>query len=213
MSIAWQSAASLGLLNCEDCGLLSRHAAGMHGARCPRCNAILHFRKPNSIQRTWALVIAAAICYIPANLFPVMTTITPFSKSSDTIMEGVVLLWSPSSWPLSVVVFIASVTIPLAKLIALSYLLITVQRRSAKSNRERTRLYRMVAFIGRWSMLDVFVDTFVVALVQLQPLMSVGPGPGVLFFAAVVVLTMIAAETFDPRLIWDEYEANHERHS
>ena len=209
VSAAWQSAASLGLLNCEDCGLLSRQPAGMHGARCPRCNAALHFRKPNSIHRTWALVIAAAICYIPANLLPVMTSITPFSKSSDTIMEGVVLLWSPTSWPLSVVVFIASVTIPLAKLIALSYLLFTVQRGSIKSNRERTRLYRMVEFIGRWSMLDVFVDTFVVALVQLQPLMSVEPGPGVLFFAGVVVLTMIAADSFDPRLIWDQSEANH----
>jgi len=211
MNTAWQSAASLGLLNCEDCGLLSRASPGMHEGRCPRCGAKLHFRKPGSIQRTWALVIAAAICYIPANLFPVMTTITPFSKSSDTIMEGVVLLWSPSSWPLSVVVFIASVTIPLAKLIALSYLLITVQRGSVKSNRERTRLYRMVAFIGRWSMLDVFVDTFVVALVQLQPLMVVEPGPGVVFFAGVVVLTMIAVETFDPRLIWDQCEVGHAR--
>jgi len=213
VSTVRQSAAPLGLLNCEDCGLLSRHAAGMHGARCPRCGARLHFRKPNSIQRTWSLVIAAAICYIPANLLPVLTTITPFSKSTDTIMEGVVLLWSPTSWPLSVVVFIASVTIPLAKLIALSYLLVTIQRGSIKSNRERTRLYRMVEFIGRWSMLDVFVDTFVVALVQLQPLMSVEPGPGVVFFAGVVVLTMIAADSFDPRLIWDQYEANHERHS
>ena len=213
MNSARQSAARLGLLNCEDCGLLSRHAPGMYGASCPRCGAKLHFRKPNSIQRTWALVIAAAICYLPANLLPVMTTITPFSSSEDTIMEGVVLLWSPSSWPLSVVVFIASVTIPLAKLIALSYLLITVQRGSMKSNRDRTRLYRMVAFIGRWSMLDVFVDTFVVALVQLQPLMSVGPGPGVVFFAAVVVLTMIAAESFDPRLIWDQREAIYGEHS
>jgi paraquat-inducible protein A len=205
----WSSAARYGLFNCEECGLLSRASAGMHEGRCPRCHAALHFRKPNSIQRTWALVIAAAICYVPANLLPEMTTVTPFSKSSDTIMEGVVLLWSPSSWPLSVVVFVASVTIPLAKLFALAYLMITVQRGSLKSNRERTRLYRMIEFIGRWSMLDVFVDTFVVALVQLQPLMVVGPGPGVVFFAAVVVLTMIAVETFDPRLIWDQREANH----
>ena len=210
MSAGWTSAAQIGLLSCEGCGLLSRSAPGVHEVRCPRCRAWLHFRKPNSIQRTWALVIAAAICYIPANLLPVLTTITPFSKSSDTIMEGVVLLWSPTSWPLSIVVFIASITIPLSKLIALSYLLFTVQHRSAKSNRERTRLYRMVAFIGRWSMLDVFVDTFVVALVQLQPLMSVEPAPGVVFFAAVVVFTMIAAETFDPRLIWDQDEANHD---
>ena len=211
MSVAWRSAAQFGLLNCEGCGLLSRSVAGVHGARCPRCDARLHFRKPNSIQRTWSLMIAAAICYIPANLLPVMKTVTPFSSSEDTIMEGVVLLWSPTSWPLSVVVFIASITIPLAKLIALCYLLITVQRGSARGSRERTRLYRMVAFIGRWSMLDVFVDTFVVALVQLQPLMSVEPGPGVVFFAAVVVLTMIAAETFDPRLIWDQGEVNHDQ--
>ena len=209
MSTAWRSAAQLGLLSCEGCGLLSRAVAGAGEVHCPRCDAKLHFRKPNSIQRTWAFVIAAAICYIPANLLPVMETITPFSKSDDTIMEGVVLLWSPSSWPLSVVVFIASVTIPLAKLLALSYLLITVQRGSIKSTRERTRLYRIVEFVGRWSMLDVFVDTFVVALVQLQPLMSVEPGPGVVFFAAVVVLTMIAADSFDPRLIWDQDEVDH----
>jgi paraquat-inducible protein A len=213
MNAAWSSAAQFGLLNCEGCGLLSRATAGMDEARCPRCGAKLHLRKPNSIQRTWALVVAAAICYIPANLLPVLTTITPFSKSTDTIMEGVVLLWSPSSWPLSVVVFIASVTIPLAKLFALSYLLITIQRRSIKSSRERTRLYRMVEFIGRWSMLDVFVDTFVVALVQLQPLMWVEPGPGVVFFAAVVVLTMIAVESFDPRLIWDQGEVIYDQHS
>jgi paraquat-inducible protein A len=213
MSSPLSSAAQFGLLSCESCGLLSRAAAEAGKAYCPRCDAALHFRKPNSIQRTWALVIAAAVCYFPANLLPVMTTTTPFSKTSDTIMEGVVLLWSPTSWPLSIVVFVASITIPLSKLIALSYLLITVQRRSAMSNRERTRLYRMGEFIGRWSMLDVFVDTFVVALVQLQPLMSVGPGPGVVFFAAVVVLTMIAVETFDPRLIWDQQEVNHEQHS
>jgi paraquat-inducible protein A len=209
MSNATLTALKLGLFSCESCGLLSRPAVGDQSGRCPRCGNTVHFRKPNSIQRTWALVIAAAICYIPANLLPVLTTTTPFSQSSDTIMQGVVLLWSPSSWPLSIVVFIASITIPLAKLIALSYLLITIQRGSIRNNRERTRLYRMVEFIGRWSMLDVFVDTFTVALVQLQPLMSVEPGPGVLFFAAVVVLTMLAAQTFDPRLIWDQPEVNH----
>ena len=118
-------------------------------------------------------------------------------------MGGVVFLYTSGSWPLALIVLIASVMVPLGKLVALVYLLITVQRGSLGGNRERTRLYRMVVFIGRWSMLDVFVDTFTVALVQLSPLMSVEPGPGVLFFAAVVVLTMIAAESFDPRLIWD----------
>jgi paraquat-inducible protein A len=209
MNNASMTALKLGLFSCESCGLLSRPAAGDHSGRCPRCGNTVHFRKPDSIQRTWALVIAAAICYIPANLLPVLTTTTPFSQSSDTIMQGVVLLWSPSSWPLSIVVFIASITIPLAKLIALSFLLITIQRGSIRNNRERTRLYRMVEFIGRWSMLDVFVDTFTVALVQLQPLMSVEPGPGVLFFAAVVILTMLASHSFDSRLIWDQPEVTH----
>ena len=118
-------------------------------------------------------------------------------------MGGVMLLYNTGSWPLALIVLIASVMVPLGKLIALSYLLISVQRGSIKNNHDRTRLYRVVEFIGRWSMLDVFVDTFTVALIQLQPLMSVEPGMGVLFFAGVVVLTMIAAETFDPRLIWD----------
>ena len=134
------------------------------------------------------------------------------STDSDTIMGGVILLYTTGSWPLALIVLVASVMVPLGKLAALSYLLVVVQRGSLGSNRERTRLYRMVEFIGRWSMLDVFVDTFTVALVQLQPLMSVEPGPGVLFFAAVVVLTMIAAESFDPRLIWDANRPLQEHH-
>jgi paraquat-inducible protein A len=148
-------------------------------------------------------VIAAAICYIPANLLPVMNTTTLGSTEPDTIMGGVVFLYTSGSWPLALIVLIASVMVPIGKLVALAYLLLTVQRGVKGGERERTRLYRMVEIIGRWSMLDVFVDTFTVALVQLSPLMSVAPGMGVMFFAAVVVLTMIAAETFDPRLIWD----------
>ena len=176
---------------------------------CPRCGGELEGRRHHSIQYTWALVIAAAICFIPANVLPVLSTTTLGSADSDTIMGGVVFLYTSGSWPLALIVLIASVMIPLGKLVALAYLLITVQRGSIKNDHERTRLYRMVEFIGRWSMLDVFVDTFTVALVQLQPLMFVQPGAGVVFFAAVVVLTMIAAESFDPRLIWDSL-ANRE---
>ena len=143
-------------------------------------------------------MIAAAICYIPANILPVMTTTTLGSTESDTIMGGVVFLYTTGSWPLALIVLIASVMIPLGKLVALAYLLITVQRGSIRATASGPRLYRVVEFIGRWSMLDVFVDTFTVALIQLQPLMSVQPGPGVLFFAAVVVLTMIAAEVLRP---------------
>ncbi|MEJ2387139.1 MAG: paraquat-inducible protein A [Chromatiaceae bacterium] len=197
------TAAQAGLVACETCGLLAQPASGGAPGVCPRCGAALHSRRHQSIQHTWALIIAAAICYVPANVLPVLSTSALGSTESDTIMGGVVFLYTSGSWPLALIVLIASIMVPLGKLVALSYLLITVQRGSTTSNQERTRLYRMVEFIGRWSMLDVFVDTFTVALVQLQPLMSVEPGPGVVFFAAVVVLTMIAADTFDPRLIWD----------
>jgi paraquat-inducible protein A len=197
------TALQAGFVSCETCHLLSRPASSGEPGFCPRCGEELEVRRHASIETTWALLVSAAICYIPANLLPVLNTTTPAGSEGDTIMGGVIFLYTSGSWPLAVVVLIASVMIPLGKLIALAYLLITVQRGSIKGNRERTRLYRMVVFIGRWSMLDVFVDTFTVALVQLQPLMSVAPGAGVLFFAAVVVLTMLAAESFDSRLIWD----------
>jgi paraquat-inducible protein A len=192
-----------GLQSCEACGLLSRPAPGEQEGRCPRCDEELVFRKPDSLQRTLAFLIAAAVCYIPANVLPVMTTITASGRESDTIMQGVVLLWSPTGWPLSLIVLFASIMIPSAKIVALLYLLITVRRGSIENNTQRIRLYRMVDLIGRWSMVDVFVDTFTVSLIELQPLMSVEPGPGLLFFAAVVVFTMLAVESFDPRLIWD----------
>jgi paraquat-inducible protein A len=192
-----------GLHSCGVCGLLSRPAPGEDEGRCPRCDEALAFRKPASYQRTWAYLIAAAVCYVPANVLPVLTTTTPAGAESDTILQGVVLLWSPTGWPLSLIVLVASIMIPSAKILALAYLLITAQRGSGENNEQRVRLYRMVEFIGRWSMVDVFVDTFTAALIQLQPLMSAEPGPGLLFFAAVVVLTMLAVESFDPRLIWD----------
>ena len=203
MTTANASALQMGLQSCETCGLLSRPAAGDDEARCPRCGEELSFRKPASFQRTWAYLIGAAVCYIPANLLPVLTTTTAAGADSDTILQGVVLLWSPTGWPLSIIVLVASIMIPSAKILALGYLLITTQRASIKNNEQRVRLYRMVEFVGRWSMVDVFVDTFTAALIQLQPLMSVEPGPGLVFFAAVVVLTMLAVESFDPRLIWD----------
>jgi len=203
MSTATLTAAQAGLLSCETCALLLRPADPAEPGYCPRCGGKLEWRRHHSIQYTWALVIAAAICFIPANVLPVLSTTTLGTAEADTIMGGVVFLYTSGSWPLALIVLIASVMIPLGKLVALAYLLITVQRGSIKNNHERTRMYRMVEFIGRWSMLDVFVDTFTVALVQLQPLMFVQPGAGVVFFAAVVVLTMIAAESFDPRLIWD----------
>ena len=207
MSAAAVTAMGRGLHSCEECGLLSRPASGEEEGRCPRCAAELAFRKPASVQRTWAYLVAATACYVPANLLPVLTTSSAAGSESDTILQGVVLLWSPTGWPLSLIVLFASIMIPSAKIIALAYLLITVQRGSIRSNGQRVRLYRTVELIGRWSMVDVFVDAFTVALVQLQPLMSVEPGPGLLFFAAVVVFTMLAVESFDPRLIWDPSSA------
>jgi len=201
------SAMQHGLQSCDGCGLLSRPPPGETDGRCPRCGEELTFRKRASVQRTWAYLIAAAVCYVPANLLPVLTTVTASGRESDTILQGVVLLWSPTGWPLSLIVLIASIMIPSAKILALAYLLISVQRGSVENNEQRVRLYRMVEFIGRWSMVDVFVDTFTAALVQLQPLMSVEPAVGLFFFAAVVVLTMLAVESFDPRLIWDAASA------
>ena len=203
MSANRTAAMQQGLQSCEACGLLSRPVPGEDEGRCPRCDQALEFRKRASLERTWAYVIGAAICYIPANILPVLTTTTAAGADSDNILQGVVLLWSPTGWPLSIIVLIASIMIPSAKIVALTYLLITVQRGSIENNSQRVRLYRIVRFIGRWSMVDVFVDTFTASLVQLQPLMSVEPAPGLFFFAAVVVLTMLAVESFDPRLIWD----------
>ena len=203
MSASAVTAMEQGLQSCEACTLVSRPAAGVDRGICPRCGGELSFRKEASFQRSWAFLVAAAVCYIPANLLPVLTTTTATGSDSDTILQGVVLLWSPTGWPLSLIVLFASIMIPSAKILALAYLLVTTQRGSVQNNEQRIRMYRMVEFIGRWSMVDVFVDTFTAALIQLQPLMSVAPAPGLFFFAAVVVFTMLAVESFDPRLIWD----------
>lgn len=213
MSASAPSAERLGWQSCEGCGLPSRPPAGADAGHCPRCGGEVAFRKHRSIERTWAFVIAAAICYVPANLLPVMVTTTAAGSAPDTIMEGVILLWSPTGWPLSLIVLFASIMIPSAKILALVYLLVTVQRGSIANHAQRIRLYRTVELIGRWSMVDVFVDTFTAALVQLQPLMAVEPGPGLFFFAAVVVLTMLAVESFDPRLIWDAVPATEVVHA
>jgi paraquat-inducible protein A len=197
------TARALGLLGCHSCGLVSRDPRGGHAA-CPRCGAALHVRKPDSLARTWALLLAAAVLYVPANVLPIMHTASLFGTQSDTIMSGVVYLWVTGSWPLAVIVFVASVFVPLAKLFALAYLALAVQRGTPRAQDERLRLYRLVELVGRWSMLDVFVVALLAALVRLGALAEVAPGPGATAFGAVVVLTMLAAMTFDPRLIWDD---------
>jgi paraquat-inducible protein A len=173
---------------------------------CRRCGARLHPRKPDSVARTSALLISAYLLYIPANVLPVMETGSLFGAQTDTIMSGVVFLFVTGSWPLAALIFFASIVVPLAKLSVLTVLTVSVQRRTTWAPRWRARLFRIVAFIGRWSMVDIFVAAILAALVQFQTLATIRAGPGAMAFGAVVVLTMFAAETFDPRLIWDPIE-------
>jgi len=197
------TAARAGIVPCGTCGLLSRPEGAGGPRTCPRCGARIASRRGRPFQDAWAYIVAAAICYFPANTLPVMTTRTIKYDEPSTIIGGVVRFYESGSWFLALIILIASVIIPLGKLASLSYLLVTAQRRSTAHNRERTRLFRLLKVIGRWSMLDVFVVAFVVALIRFQPFLSVVPGAGVLFFAAVVILTILAADSFDPRLIWD----------
>jgi paraquat-inducible protein A len=201
------TAASSGLLACHACALVHRPSPGRHVA-CRRCGAALHARKPHSVGRTWALLIAAWVLFVPANVLPVMVTGSLFGAQSDTIMSGVVFLWVTGSWPLALIIFIASIVVPGAKLLALTFLLFSVQRASSWAPLQRARLYRALELVGRWSMVDIYVAAVLAALVQFGGLMSIRPGPGAIAFGAVVVLTMFAAECFDPRLIWDQ-DARH----
>ncbi|WP_026610851.1 paraquat-inducible protein A [Methylocaldum szegediense] len=195
-------------LTCHVCGLLSYELTNKAVQHCPRCGSHLHIRKPNSIGRCWSLLIAAFILYIPANVLPVMSTSSIVGAQVDTIMSGVVYLWVSGSWPLALLVFFASVMVPLLKLMALTLLLVTVQKRSRWRPLDRARLYRLTEMVGRWSMVDIFVVTMLVALVDVRPLAAVQAGPGAIAFGAVVVLTMVAAMSFDPRLIWDSLQDN-----
>lgn len=207
------TARNAGLRVCPSCGLLCDQQAtialvaieddGGPAADCPRCGAALDVRKPSSLARTWSYIIAAFILYIPANVYTITSTRTIFEEQSDTIFSGVVYLWREGSWPLALLVFFASIVVPLAKLIVLSGLAISVQRRTLRKPAQRTRLYRIVEFIGRWSMLDIFAVSILTALVQLRSLADVTAGPAVLAFGAVCVLTILASHAFDPRLIWD----------
>ncbi len=204
------TAAAEGLMLCRVCRQLNHPPLEAGGSRCARCAAPLHWRKPDSVARTWAFVIAAALLYIPANLLPVIQSATITGSRSDTIMGGVVYFWTTGSWVLAIIVFTASIVVPGTKLAALVLLLVTAQRGSAWRPFDRTRLYRLNAYIGRWSMIDIYVGALSVALVQLRPFAQIEPGPGAVFFGAVVILTMLASESFDPRLIWDAVDRRHE---
>ncbi|QCP49585.1 paraquat-inducible protein A [Trinickia violacea] len=204
------TAARAGLFVCHDCGLVSKPLAHAHVGICPRCGAVLHLRKPGSLARTWAFLVAAMVLYIPAVLLPVMVSTTVFGTRSDTLLSGVVLLWNAGSWALAIVVFIASIVVPMLKIVSLAYLAWSTQLRSPSVPQKRTHIYRAVELVGRWSMLDIYVITILVALVQFGPVATIEAGPGAIAFGAVVVLTLFAASSFDPRLIWDALESEGE---
>ena len=187
-------------IGCDTCGLVSRSAPGM---RCSRCGFRLRVRKPGSIACTWAFSIAAMVLYIPANIYPVLTVVRLGAGQPSTILGGVRELLDLGMWPLAALVFFASVAVPVLKLIGLGILLFSTHSGTGWALHDRTVLYRIVDAIGRWSMIDIFMESILVALVQFGKLASVYPGPGAIAFAAVVILTMLAAHSFDPRLMWD----------
>jgi paraquat-inducible protein A len=205
------TATKAGLISCHACGHVQQHVHSAAHLRCARCNARLHERHPDSISRTWALLIAAAVLYIPANLLPVMHTASLVGDEDDTIMSGIVYFWTSGSWPLAVIVFIASILVPLMKLFVLALLAFTAGRRSTWRPVERSKLFRIVEFIGRWSMLDIFVVTLTVALVRFQSLAVITARPGAIAFGSVVILTMLASMQFDPRLIWDPVDDDQQK--
>ena len=196
-------AKDLGLLACHVCGMVSRMPGGEEGSRCPRCHSTLHSRIPHSLARTWALLLTAMILYIPANLLPVMETTYLGETTTDTIISGVLLFIEEGDWLVAGIIFAASIMIPMLKMASLLYLLISVHKRCVVRKRHRALLYRVTELVGRWSMVDVFVVGLLTALVHMGLISNIYPGIGIMAFAAVVVLTMLAATSFDSRLIWD----------
>jgi paraquat-inducible protein A len=195
-----------GALSCHTCGLVSRPHG--HADHCPRCGSTLHARRPNAIPRAWALLIAAAILYAPANIYPVLQFIQLGSGAPSTILGGVVELLDSGMYPLAALVFFASVAVPLLKVVGLASLLLSCQLGWAARLTDRTKLYAAVNAIGRWSMIDIFMETILVSLVRFGSVVSIEPGVGAVAFCAVVILTIFAAESFDPRLMWDAAGAN-----
>ena len=197
-----------GILVCNECHELNRQVADSTSQTCTRCGATVHARRPNSIVRTWALLVTAMILYIPANVLPIMTVSALGQGSPDTIMSGVITLMKHGMLPIAAVVFIASILVPTFKLVGIALLLYSVQRHQPLSARQRILMYRFIEFIGRWSMLDIFVIAILVAVVNFGRIASVEANLGAVAFATVVILTMLAALTFDPRLIWDNTESD-----
>lgn len=194
-------ASELNLVLCHACGKACDSTRPTHD--CDRCGAPVHAHKPSSLTRTWAYLITSLVFYVPANVLPVMNTKMLGSGEDSTIMSGVIEFWSHGAWDIALIIFIASIAVPATKFVALGLLLVTVQRGSNWAQKERSKLYRFVELIGYWSMLDVIVVALVAALVKFQALGDIEPRPGILFFGLVVVFTMLAAMSFEPRMIWE----------
>ena len=197
------------VLGCESCGLVSADLLAGDDSRervqhCPRCGHALFETRPHSVQRTWACVIAAAVLYVPANALPVMMTVSAPDREEHTLLGGIHELWIDGSWGLAAIVFIASIAVPVLKIFVLALLAWTVRYAPAWRRLERARLYRLIDAVGHWSMLDVYVVVLLAATIRFGPLANVRPGPGLLAFASVVVLTIFATLSFDPRLIWKD---------
>ncbi|HKY89895.1 MAG TPA: paraquat-inducible protein A [Nevskiaceae bacterium] len=201
------TAADVGLARCGACGATCRREDARRELHCHRCHAPLALRKHASLTRTYALLLAATVLYLPANLLPIMETSKLFEVRQDTILSGILHLWSTGSYYIAIIVFVASMVVPIAKVLVLALLAATASARSTWAQRERATLYRAIEFIGYWSMLDVFVVALLAALVQLGAAAGVQPLPGAVAFLAVVILTMLASMSFDPRLIWDQDDA------
>lgn len=200
-----KTAAECGLVACPACGTLTRLSLGwLHNPpRCQLCRARLHSRKPMSVQRSWAWLLAGVMAYVPANVYPIMYT-TMFGRSEpNTIVGGILVLIELKSYFVAFVVFLASVAVPILKFIAIAYLLITIHSKLSHRRYDRTRLYRLTEFIGRWSMIDVFVVAILAALVQVGSVAQIEPGIGASAFGAAVIFTMLSAISLDSRLIWD----------
>ncbi|MEP6549110.1 MAG: paraquat-inducible protein A [Gammaproteobacteria bacterium] len=202
MSARAATGRSLGLLVCLDCHLTMRDVRATQ-MRCPRCHARIHERKPYSLALTTTLLVLAAVLYIPANLLPVMDTRTLIDDESDTIMSGVLVLLHSGSWPIAMLVFVASIVVPLLKILSLGVLIYSAWLRLPNGRMQRSQLYRAVEFIGKWSMLDIYAISLLATLVQVQSFASIIVGWGAWAFGAVVVLTLLATHAFDERLLWD----------
>jgi len=199
------TAQASGLIACHHCGLV---VDAEPGQICPRCLTRLKERKPDSLARTWALLLASVILYIPANVLPIMVTTSLMGTQRDTILSGVIYFWTSGSQGLALLIFTVSVLVPLLKLGTLAFLATSIHLRSSRSVHQRAKLFRIVELVGRWSMLDVFVVALMVGLVRFSNLAIIEAGPGAAKFGGVVVLTMLAAHSFDPRLIWDSSETD-----